>query len=438
MAKKKETSIAPIDLADGAFPSLHDLLRKDDKKGLFDRSTASLGMPTGFLPLDYRNGYKMKVFGHDDLVVSEYNNIGIFGGTFNTIIGKTGTAKTTLATQMAANISRYFEKKFGKYAEIYHLDAEQASNYTRTKTLTNFTIDELDQRYHLNQESTFIEDIFTIFKQTADMKEAYKQYFTVNTGIKNEFNEDITCYVPTIFIVDSLPSISIREGDEKKNEELQTGTYANRVAKAISRFYKTTIPWVKKYNFIVFVINHINQKITMGTPTSPQTMYLKMDESLPGGVAPLYYAHNIFKIVAAEKRLVDKHGFDGFRARIELLKSRSNKAGKFCHLIYNQEIGFDPYASLYDYLNEDCKLVEGRNPYRYIAGFDNIKFDDRKFGDEVRNNQELYKALYATSSTALDDILSNSKFNPVDSPTDVTHLFTSLSESYANDETIEP
>lgn len=434
MAKKK-TELAVLD-SGADFPSLNDLLVKNDKKGLFHTSTASLGMPTGFLPLDYRNGYKIKVFGADDKVIQQYNNLGIFGGTFSTIIGKTGTAKTTLAAQMAANISRYCEKRFGLPAEIYHLDAEQASNITRIKNITGYSITELKQRYHLNQDSTYIEDIYEMARAIVNLKEAYKDHFMVNTGFLDEFGDPIRMYIPTIMIIDSLPSISTKEGE--KSEELQTGTYANRIAKAISRFYKQMMPIVKKYNFIVFVINHINKKIEIGgMPTSPQTMYLKMDETIPCGFAPLYYAHNIFKIVVDGKLKEEKDGIDGFRARVELLKSRSNKAGKSCHLIYNQETGFDPFLSLYDYLNEEG-LIEGRNPYRYVKGFEDVKFDDRKFRDAMESNPKLYDAIYAVSSSSLEHLLSKGKvdeFKP--SAADVSLLYNSLNSSYKEDKSFE-
>lgn len=438
MAKKKE--IVPMKFEAGVMPSLHNLILKDDKKGMFKRSSVNIGIPTGFLPLDYRNGYKMKVYDDNDNVIHEYNNIGVFCGSFNTIIGKTGTAKTTLAVQMAANLSRYTNRKYGKYAEIYHFDAEQASNYTRIKNITGMTISELDKCFHMTQEVNRIEDIYEMMLKIAMMKETYKEQFTINTGIKNEFNEDVTMYVPTVLIVDSLPSITTADSDEKsKKDGLQTGTNANRVAKAISAFYKQSMAIVKKYNFVVFVINHINKKIEIGgMPTQPQTMYLKMDESVPCGFAPLYYAHNIFKIVSAGKREIEKDGFDGFRARVELLKSRSNKAGKFCHLIYDQEVGFDPCLSMYDYLCEDKKLIEGRNPYRYIKGFENIKFDDRKFREEVHNNQELFNALYATSAAALDEILSRGRMvDTTPSPGDISNIVDSLKESYDSDNSFD-
>lgn len=426
------------------FPSLNSLLLKDDKKGLFKNSAVSIGYPTGFLQLDYRNGYKTKVYGKNDEVVRTYNNIGIFGGTFNTIIGKTGTAKTTLAAQLSANISRYCYKKYGIPVEIYHRDVEEAMNYTRIKEVTNLPMHTLAQIYHLNQESTYLEDIQEMMEDIAIKKEENKKTFMIDTGLLDEFGNPIVTYIPTIVIIDSLPSLSIK-GKTMKDRKTEDAVamiqdvggkkddmQANRIAKAISRFYKQMLPLVKKYNFIVIAINHINKKIETGAmPTAPQTMYLKMDEAVPCGFAPLYYAHNIFKIVCDEKFFKEKgHPVDGFRARIELLKSRSNKAGRSCNLIYDQRLGFDPYLSLYDYLDKDMGLIEGRNPYRYIKGFDDCKFDARNFQEAVQTNPELYKNLLSVSSVALEDILSNNKFTSTNpSPADIEMVITHLNES---------
>ena len=439
------------------FPSLNQLLLKDDKKGLFKHSAVTLGFPTGFLPLDYRNGYIAKVFNDKDEVVSQYTNIGIFDGTFNTIIGKTGVAKTTLAVQMAANISRYCLRKFHIPAEIYHIDAERAFDYMRAKVVTNLSINDLRTIYHIYKEDTTIEDIQERFEEIAVKKEENKKIFKIKTGILDIFGDEIELYVPTIVIIDSLPSISLRgkKGgkDESEKQEVakikeQAGKKddmeANRIAKAISRFYKQMMGIIKKYNIIVFVINHINKKIEVGPmPTAPQTMYLKMDEAIPCGFAPLYYAHNIFKIVLDEKFDTSKkdkgYPFDGFRARIELLKSRSNKAGKFCHLVYDQEYGFDPYYSLYDYLKNDMDLIGGRNPYRYIKGFEDVKFDDRNFREVVKENDEVYSALFSVANVALEQVLSNTKFNSSDSPSpsDISNIYENLSASYQNDKSFD-
>lgn len=430
MAVKKKTV---AEETPSKFLSLDELLRKNDKKGLFTHTTGLIGYPTSFMALDYRNGYKMKVYDSNDNVKYTYNNVGIFGGTFNTVIGKTSTAKTTICCQMAVNISNYVAKKYGIYAEIYHIGVEQQGiNYTRVKEITGLPMMDIKRRYHITEEFVYIEDILEKLEKICEMKEAHKDVFQVDSGFQDEFGDPIMTYIPTVFIIDSLPSLATRDGEKKG--ELQTGTYANRLAKAISRFYKQTAPIIRRYNIIVFVINHINKKIEIGgMPTQPQTMYLKMDETLPGGFAPLYYAQNIIKIVSEKKFKVEEAGFDGFLARIELLKSRYNKAGKFTKLVYNQERGFDALYSMYQYLRDETNLVGGRNPYRYIVGYEDVKFDDRDF-DAVRDNQELIQAMTNACSVDMEKFLSNNKQKELTPMENMQLIADNLKESYDNDE----
>ena len=440
------------------FPSLNQLLKKEDKRGLFEHSAITIGYPTGFLPLDYRNGFKSNVYNENDEVVKTYNNIGIFGGTFNTIIGKTGTAKTTFAAQSAANMSRYCMQRWGIPVEIYHIDAEKATGYTRIKNITGMHIMDLKSLYHITREVTYIEDLQDMMEEIALMKAANASTFKINTGLLDEFGDPIIYYIPTIIIADSLPSFTIKSAKMKKKdgssaaeegsskamaaelEEIKDvggrkdDMQANRIAKALSRFYKQMLPLVSKYNFIFIAINHINKKIETGVmPTSPQMMYLKMDEAVPCGFAPLYYAHNIFKIVMDEKFIVEKGApFDGFRARIEFLKSRSNKAGRFCELVYNQDLGFDNRYSLYEFLKKEKDLIGGRNPYQYIKGFEDIKFNSKNFAEEVANKPELYNALVSVSSVALEEILSDVKFT--DTTPDMNDINTIISNLNASQE----
>lgn len=430
------------------FPSLNQLLQKEDKKGLFRHSVVNIGYPTGFLPLDYRNGLMTNVYDKDDNVIQTYNNIGVFGGTFNTILGKTGTAKTTLASQMAVNISRYCMKRWGIPVEIYHLDAEKAFNYTRAKNINNIHIMDLKSIYHITRDVTYLDEIQEMMEDTALTKAENQSTFRINTGFLDEFGEPIVYYIPTIFILDSLPSLAIKSTKlQKKKGEAKEGSakaladelaiiedigerkddmYANRLAKGLSRFYKQMLGLISKYNFIVIAINHVNKKIeTNGMPTSPQMMYLKMDEAVPCGFAPLYYAHNIFKIVKDELYLTEKGApFDGFRARIEFLKSRSNKAGKFCELSYNQDTGFDARYSLLEFLGREKGLLEGRNPYTRIKGFDDVKFDTRNFEEEMKR-ADVYEAVMSTAQIALEDILSNVKFT--DTSPDMNDISTIIS-----------
>lgn len=134
--------------------------------------------------------------------------------------------------------------------------------------------------------------------------------------------------------------------------------------------------------------------------TQPQLMYLKMDESVPGGNAPIYYSHNFLKFVSNGKYVKEDDGFDGFKIRCEFLKSRTNKAGKCCYLSYNQKTGFDPLYTLVEYAN-DNGLITGRNPKRAFIKNPDVKFDSRKFAQELAD-QPLLKV--AAVDTCVDHL----------------------------------
>lgn len=254
-------------------------LRKKDKKGLFNSSQTSVSYLTGFTPLDYRNGYIVESRDRDENLISSYESLGIVGGTFITIVGKTGTAKTTLAAQIASNIVR----KFDDDAFVIHYDLEQALSYTRIKKVTGLTQAELEDKYVLKQEKNYIEDIFESICELAKDKEENKEEWLYDTGLKDEFNKPIACFKPTVIILDSIPTVASNDSEGKT--AMEGGTYANRIAKALSQFYKRLMPIIKTYNITVIAINHINAKIEINpfAKTQPQILTMKMDESIPGG-----------------------------------------------------------------------------------------------------------------------------------------------------------
>lgn len=120
----------------------------------------------------------------------------------------------------------------------------------------------------------------------------------------------------------------------------------------------------------------------------------------------MYYANNLIKFVSSTKFTKEKDGFDGFLLRMDLLKSRTNKAGQSAELIYTQEYGFDPMRTLY-YLAESNGLIEGRNPYRYVKGFPEIKFDSRDFAKAIKNDK-LKDALLSSTQSVLRGYLGDS------------------------------
>lgn len=250
-------------------------LQAKDKKKLFSPSQNSIAYKTGFIPFDYRNGELKEIRNDENEVVEIRPSLGLVGGTFVTIIGKSGVAKTTWAVQTAYNMI----KEFKDNAFVIHYDLEQALSYTRIRNITGASTTNLKSKYILRQEKNYLEDIFDSIVDIANEKASDPKSFMYNTGIKDEFNNEIISYIPTVILIDSLPSLASKEMDE---EEMKGQTEAMRIAQKLKQFYKKLLPIIKTYNITVITINHINSKVEINpfAKTQSQVLYLKQDESL--------------------------------------------------------------------------------------------------------------------------------------------------------------
>ena len=380
--------------------SLLEQMRAKDKTGAFERTPTDISYPTGFHTLDYKNGYWLESFDENSNVIERHKSIGIVAGTFNAIIGKSGVAKTTGAVQMACNIIRPFKSSF-----IVHYDAENAFSYTRIHGISGMPMYELKSKYVLKRSYNVIEDIHENIMDIAKTKKAGGKEFMYNTGIKDEFGDDIILYEPTVVIIDSLPSLALKNTVD--DAEMQTQAYGMQKARAFSEFCGKLVSVCKEMNIIVLYINHIKKKIAINpfAKEQAQQIYLKQDETLPLGEAGIYYANNIFKFISGGKYTTEKHGFDGFLVKCELIKSRTNKSGQIAELVYDQAIGFDPVRSLLN-LAENMKMTTGNNPNRKFLGHPDVRYSSLKFTQQFQENPELRYALLDTVLPILEGDLS--------------------------------
>ena len=123
--------------------SLMAELDAGDKKGLFKSNDTFVNYSTGILPLDYANGFWFTI---DD--VDGYRRVpvtGIIGGTFVSVIGSTGSGKSTFADQMGFNIIKPFEDGM-----LFHIDCEQTNLKERMVQITG--TDPRDDRLRLKKD----------------------------------------------------------------------------------------------------------------------------------------------------------------------------------------------------------------------------------------------------------------------------------------------
>ena len=67
------------------------------------RAESDIQYSTGFLPVDYKNGHRVRV-NLPDGTIGEYDSVGIVDGSSIQIIGRSGCGKSTFAFQIGMNI----------------------------------------------------------------------------------------------------------------------------------------------------------------------------------------------------------------------------------------------------------------------------------------------------------------------------------------------
>ena len=379
------------------FNPLIAALRENDKKNLFSTNVTTAFLKTGFPLFDYYFGSVVNIHNELGEIIEQQSRVGQAVGTFNLFIGGTGSGKSTIAAQLASNIVRPY-----KYGSIIHFDAEQRMDLSRLENITRLPhIDFQDNgRYILKSGFIGLDTIQEMIVKIYGAKMQNAKELTIELPYTDEFNQQVRILQPTVIIIDSITSV-INETFSVNNEkefaeaqQLQSNTEGARSAKTIKGFFKDMLPLCKEANIIIYAINHINTNMSMNAFVQPtkQQMFLKQDESIPGGKILLYYPYNIVKLIAkpSDSYSEEKDGFAGHLVTIEPIKSSSNQSGNSnkgvnFDLVFSYKNGFDSLRSLIVY-GRNKGLIEG-NKTRYT-----FKGSKNKYGFNWANlNEEVNK-----------------------------------------------
>lgn len=338
---------------------------------------------TGFLNFDFTNGTLVHAKNPNTQQHYKYYSVGITDGSMVMVIGRSASGKTTWAIQSAANIIRPF-----KTSAIFHDDVEGGINETRKLKLSGFTENELQDRYVSRNTGITAENFYERVKMIHDMKLENREAYEYDTGIFDNNGNRIFKLEPTVYILDSLAMLM----PEKfvTEDDLSGQMSATATAKTNAMIFKRVIPMLKAANIILFIVNHINQKVDINPMqrTKAQVSYLKQGETLPGGNAPIYLSNTIIRFDDSTKlKETEGFGFSGSLVDLTLVKSRTNKAGKSATLVFDQENGFDPDLSLLLLLKE-AKRINGAGAYLYIDDHTEYKFSQKKFKEKLNTEPE--------------------------------------------------
>lgn len=373
-----------------------------------EEAVADVMYPTGFLPFDFLNGYKVHV--KSDTQDFWYSSVGIVDGSSTMILGRSGSGKTTIALQMAANIIRPFPE-----ATIFYDDIEGGSNDTRRELLTHFTPEECQQRIIYRNTAVSAENFYKRIASIYEIKMNNRADFEYDTGKLDSQGNKIYKLIPTVYILDSLALLTPEKLTEE--EELSGQMSTTATAKTNTAVFKRIIPKLKAANIILFTINHINDKIEINafTHSKAQISFLKQGETLPGGKAALYLANNMIRVDdGAKLKETDGLGINGKIVDFEIIKSRTNAAGRSVPMVFDFTSGFDDILSLFMFLKSTGAIITGATCY--LRGHEDMKFRQRDFKNKLFNDPEFAKAFNEVARAELETLLGN----PVEEETKFT------------------
>lgn len=364
-----------------------------------EEANADVLYPTGFLPFDFLNGYRVHV--KSDTQDFWYNAVGIVDGSSVSLAGRSGSGKTTAAIQMAANIVRPFPE-----ATIFFDDIEGGSNATRRELLTHFTPEEAEQRIIYRNTAVSAENFYKRIASIYEIKMNNRADFEYDTGKLDSRGNKIYKLIPTVYILDSLAMLTPEKLTEE--EELSGQMSTTATAKTNTAVFKRIVPKLKAANIILFTINHINDKIEVNafTHSKSQVSFLKPGETLPGGKAALYLANNLIRVDdGAKLKETDGLGINGKIVDFEIIKSRTNAAGRSVPMVFDFTSGFDDILSLFMFLKSTGAIITGATCY--LRGHEDMKFRQRDFKNKLFNDPEFAKAFNEVARAELETLLGN-------------------------------
>lgn len=349
-----------------------------------EEAKPAVGYPTGFLNLDFYNGY-ISTEKMPDGSMHKYFTLGITDGSYVVFIGFTGTGKTTLVCQIAANIIRQFPK-----GAIWEDSIEGGLTTQRRMSLSGFTTEEeYNRRYIIRDSSITAENFYDRIKRIYNIKMQHKKELEYDTGHRDLYGNPIMKLEPTIYIIDSLAVLMPEKFIAENNSDIANNTTGANEARIIGNIFKTILPLLKGANIILFGINHVKKKPQMGNMPEKQTVpYLKIGETIPKGSTATYLANNIIRIEKKESLKPDQ-GFkiQGTISSLQIVKSRSSGYKDEFPLVYDFVNGFDPFLSLFQTL-KDKKLVYGAGVSYSLDPEKTFTFSQASLREKINNDDE--------------------------------------------------
>ena len=356
---------------------------------MINEANEDIGYPTGYLNFDFLNGYITYEADPATGKKKAYYSTGLTDGSYVAFIGNTGTGKTTLICQMAANIVRPF-----KTSTIFEDSLEAGLTHARRRSLSGFSDEEYKNRYIIRNSGITAENVYERIKMIHDLKIANPDQFLYDTGHKDSYGNPIMKFEPTIYILDSIAMLMPKKYTEE--DELAGKSMGPASALIITSVFRSILPMLKAANIILFGINHILEDVQLTAMPKKQIVpYLKQGERLPKGRTITFLANNIIRIENQNKLKKDEgYKIEGSVTSVQILKSRSSGNKMATNLVFDFDNGFDPWLSLLRFM-QDNKLIQGSGVSMYFDEEKKYKFSQSNFLEQIKSDAGFRNAFLA-------------------------------------------
>ena len=391
---------------------LADMFRKKVSEmkdyNMSNEAKEETGYTTGYLPLDYLNGYMATELNPETGKTEPYYSLGITDGSYNAFIGNTGTGKSTLVAQIAANIVRPF-----KTSMIFEDSIEGGLTTPRRMSLSRFSDVGYKERYIIRNTGINAENFYKRIKMIHDMKTQHPEEFIYNTGRKDLYGNPIMKLEPTVYIIDSIAILMPEKYTDE--DELAGKSMGAASALIVTNVFKTILPMLKAANIILFGINHILEDVNMtAMPKKTSVPGLKQGERMPKGRTVTYLANNIFRLDHAGKLKEDEgYKFNGSLVDVSMVKSRNSGHKTSVRLVFDYNNGFDPWISLLRFM-QDRKLLYGGGVSMSFDPEKRFKFSQASFRQQIFDDPEFRSEFIKAVLPHLKGLVSGKDVSAID------------------------
>lgn len=382
---------------DNGTKSLAAIMKDKYDDGLFDNDVGLGVIQSGFPLIDYGLGFGVDIYENDEWKEREVHK-GVLEGSYMLIVGQSASGKTTLASQIAANIIRPYDQGM-----VYYFDLERGTVISHVMDITRLPGWEFDEnnpkhRWTHSQKPADHEaiqkTILRIYKEKMSNREKYE----IKLNQRDSYGNPIISMQPTVVVVDSIPMIGNMyelgiTKDERKMEEALTQMDAAQTAGAFKRMMKMILGPMKQANIILIGISHIGTKINSNPmiPNKKDFRALGQDEIISGGKMNTYGATNIIKTDRRGGKgytVENGDGFNGFDSMITVVKSRTTFDAKAIPMIYDCDYGFDNVRSLIQY-GIDHGIITGNRASMKFTADPECRFSYVKLYEEIAKKPKI-------------------------------------------------